>query len=281
MKRIVVGNDLSARSDLALSRAARLAHQFTAKLEVITVLDELFFEATTAQKQQAAEDAVARQVKQLPTVAELDITTHVAIGSDFNEIIQHADQSAAELIVLGPHRLKHPELFRGTTAERVIRYGTRPVLVAKHAGDGPYKRVLVPTDLSAHAAQAARVAAQLAPGGEIVLLHAVQRPFTGLLSEETQAAAIAHARSRAVSVLDALANELRGDLGDRAPEFVINVAEGTVLETIDQQIAAYKPDLIAMGTHGRTGIAHALIGSVAADVLSRSHVDGLVCTHSG
>ena len=77
-------------------------------------------------------------------------------------------------------------MFRGTTAERVVRYGCRPVLVVKQNPSEPYARTLVATDLSEHAFAATRIAAELTAGGDVTILHAVQRPFTGLLSEESQ-----------------------------------------------------------------------------------------------
>lgn len=83
---------------------------------------------------------------------------------------------------MGVHRYKTREMFRGTTAERVVRHGVHPVLVVKDPVTGPYRRVVVvATDLSSHAEAAARTAAQLAPQGEIILLHAVHQPYIAFL----------------------------------------------------------------------------------------------------
>lgn len=41
------------------------------------------------------------------------------------------------------------------------------------------------------------------------------------------------------------------------------VCRGTTLEVLRQECANLLPDLLAIGTHGRTGLAHAVFGSVA------------------
>jgi hypothetical protein len=67
-------------------------------------------------------------------------------GLDFREIITSADKSNVDLVLLGIHRHEHPLLFRGTTAERVIRFGHRPVLVVKDVVAGAYRRAIVAAD---------------------------------------------------------------------------------------------------------------------------------------
>lgn len=52
--------------------------------------------------------------------------------------------------------------------------------------------------------------------------------------------------------------------------------EGLPAEAIIHTSAEQKADMIIMGTHGRTGIRHLLIGSVAENVIRHSHVPVLV-----
>ena len=55
-----------------------------------------------------------------------------------------------------------------------------------------------------------------------------------------------------------------------------NVRYGSAVEGILTEIDASHVDLVVMCTHGRTGLAQALIGSVAAELLSRSPVPVLL-----
>lgn len=52
--------------------------------------------------------------------------------------------------------------------------------------------------------------------------------------------------------------------------------EGLPAESIIMAAQSHKADMIIMGTHGRTGIRHLLIGSVAENVVRHSHIPVLV-----
>jgi hypothetical protein len=62
----------------------------------------------------------------------------------------------------------------GTTMEKIVRKGDRPVLAVKRPVRAPYDRVLVATDFSDPLRQALRLGLRLAPGAKIYLLHAYQ-----------------------------------------------------------------------------------------------------------
>ncbi len=59
------------------------------------------------------------------------------------------------------------------------------------------------------------------------------------------------------------------------PNLQTVMREGTVREVISEQVKTLRPDLLVIGTHGRTGVAHALLGSVAEDLLSDPPCDVL------
>ena len=276
MQQILVGNDLSARSNMAVSRASSLAMQEDARVEVLTVIEEFFFQETTAQKQAVAADAAERLLAEMNSADRPRFSANVVIGVDYSEILKRADALHADLIVLGTHRHPMPEMFRGTTAERVVRYGNRPVLVVKRPPSAAYAKTLIASDLSEHSAKATRVAASLTPKGEMTILHAVQRPFTGMLSEADQDAMVAQDKARAEAALAPLIEGIKRDLGEAAPTITLEMPEGNARDLIDRWVTEWSPDLLAMGTHGRTGISHALIGSTAEAFLSSSPTDVLV-----
>ncbi|MDP2333561.1 MAG: universal stress protein [Reyranella sp.] len=63
-------------------------------------------------------------------------------------------------------------------------------------------------------------------------------------------------------------------LDARGPSITIRNGDASTL--IKEELALQKADLVVMGTHARSGIAHALIGSVAEPVLGSTTCDMLV-----
>lgn len=277
MKQILMANDLSARSDRALRRAVLLAGTFGAKVEVLTVIEEMFLEAKTHHNLSFASQALAAQIAAVPEVHDARISQRVIVGLDYEDIIRRSEEIEADLVVLGIHRHKARELFQGTTAERVVRYGGRPVLVVKDTAAGPYRRAMVASDLSHHAEAAVRTAARLVPKGEVYLVHAVQPPFVAFLARDDQAESLAESRRQATEALQDVIARLASELGDQAPHFEIVLPEGDVMGAIQTEIERLAPDLLAVGTHGRSGMARAVIGSIAEQFLADCPVDVLAC----
>ena len=77
--------------------------------------------------------------------------------------------------MLGAHRRDLlRDVFVGTTAERVMRHGDRPVLMVNRPPAGPYRGVLAAADLDEGSAHALRTAAALGllDGADLTVLHA-------------------------------------------------------------------------------------------------------------
>lgn len=140
-----------------------------------------------------------------------------------------------------------------------------------------WKTILVPHDFSAGAAEAQAVAGELALsfGARVVLLHVTPLP-PGMLpttliqpgdspaqvtvGEYTTQAAGAQLEKSAVSL--------------REMDVPVEVAAllGSVAETILDEAERRKVDVIVMGTHGRRGLAHLLIGSIAEKIVRQARV---------
>jgi nucleotide-binding universal stress UspA family protein len=126
-------------------------------------------------------------------------------------------------------------------------------------------KILVPTDFSAHADEAFRVAHLLArtTGAEVVVFHVASPP--AVVSEGGQLLANP-GQAEAVNLWDHFRGLQPADAGVRVEHQVI-VADrpraGHILEMLDKLGC----DLIVMGTHGRTGLKHLLFGSVAEEVV--------------
>ncbi|HKU38266.1 MAG TPA: universal stress protein [Polyangiales bacterium] len=132
----------------------------------------------------------------------------------------------------------------------------------------PIQRILVPTDFSAHSTEALRFAADLARRYEasLDLLHVFQTTTHALpegyvlpSAEELERIVQAFQQS-----LDA-AKRTAIECGASNVETVL--LQGWISEEIPRFAKERGCDLIVMGTHGRTGVKHLLIGSIAEHVV--------------
>ena len=275
MKKLLMATDLSARSDRAMQRALALAHQLGASLEVIHIVSRTVPASIVEEYESSARTTIEQFLESLLPSAVVKPQISIISGYDDEEILCHAQETGAELIVLGITRHSSHELFCGTTAERVIRMGNLPVLLVKDPAGHHYERVLVATDNSPAAQRALECAAAIAPDAKFHLLHIVDVPFTGFLGPESQAQ-IRQEQER--NFKNAFEEGVRAQverLGNGGLRATFHIEEGDILSVIRDQAAHLKPDLLAIGSHGRSVLRHALIGSVAGSLLSDPPVDVL------
>lgn len=137
-----------------------------------------------------------------------------------------------------------------------------------------WKKLLVPTDFSPCASAALDLAVELvAEGGVVVLHHATDRP-PGLASDVAlhvgghALGAEAWARGELGARLERLAAPARR----RGVEVQVDVGFGAPTKAILAAVERVGADLVVIGTHGRAGLAHYLLGSVAEQVVRAAPV---------
>ena len=145
-----------------------------------------------------------------------------------------------------------------------------------------YKHVLIPTDgsaLSAHAV-AQGVAVAKATGARVTGLFVAPAPtpliFEGLLpvgyvQPEEHAAMSAAAAARYLGAIEKAAQQAG------VPFEGVSVTGEFPADAILETAAQRKCDLIVMASHGRRGMAQALLGSETQKVLARAKLPVLVC----
>jgi universal stress protein A len=134
----------------------------------------------------------------------------------------------------------------------------------------PIRRILVPHDFG-DAAEAALVYAirfASAFGARITLLHAFDDPAEGAdaaadLVSELEPDLSEKIGRQASKELEKVAAPLRGS----GVEITTKVRCGRPWREIDSEATEGHFDLMVIGTHGRTGVAHALLGSVAEKIV--------------
>jgi nucleotide-binding universal stress UspA family protein len=139
----------------------------------------------------------------------------------------------------------------------------------------PYSHILVSTDFSSQALEAVRTAARFAAAldARITLVHVIEPPPAPVL-RSVEAFERELARERADEVtrrLEAIRHtELRDLRVALRTEAYMNAALA-----ICEIAEAERADLCVLGTHGRTGVSRALLGSVAERVVRHAHCDVL------
>jgi nucleotide-binding universal stress UspA family protein len=143
-----------------------------------------------------------------------------------------------------------------------------------------WTRILLPHDLSDCAARALDVAAELAraPGASLVLVHVSAMPPG--LPPDTLVTATGHgafirvddlATDGAHRELEAVAARLRGR-GLDVTTLALAAHDDDVAAAILRVAAEQHADVVVMGTHGRSGLARFLTGSVAEEVMRTASI---------
>ncbi|MBI3465267.1 MAG: universal stress protein, partial [Planctomycetes bacterium] len=193
-------------------------------------------------------------------------------GKPFVEIITAADDVDASLIVLGARAAVSPNQFAlGTTAEKVMRKSSKPVLVIHPDGPPAGESILCPVDFSAAAARALTNAVRLA------------RTFHGKLHVVTVLPPACdydradlwgtgwgyRAEQQAAARCERAFYEFLSGFDFRDVQWDKCIRQGEPAEEIVDTASSLSASLIVMGSIGRTDLPHILMGSTALKVARR------------
>lgn len=286
--RILLATDLSARCDRALERALSLATGWQARLTILHVFEGHWDPAvrsaghllpswqrppdTAALAKERIRRALLSEIGQaLESAAVL-----VQEGEPAEIIGRVADAESADLIVTGIAReepFAREPVIMGRTVERLLRRSSVPVLVVRNRARGPYAHALVATDFSEISAQAARTASDFFPLLSLRLLHAFEAPHSGHATDparyEESFGRGLEGQMQAFVASIALPEEQR-----RGVATLIERGRPAVL--VRQYVFDHGADLVVLGTHGRSALLEAVIGSTAKSILASLPCDALV-----
>lgn len=134
-----------------------------------------------------------------------------------------------------------------------------------------FKHILVPTDFSPSSAAAVALAIELATqlDAELTLVHAWDLPVYPYMELMLNAAEVTDSVEKAAAeCLEKRLTEVRA----RLPRAKSLLKMGQPWQQIVAALDESKADLLVMGTHGRRGFAHAIMGSVAEKLVRLSPV---------
>jgi nucleotide-binding universal stress UspA family protein len=294
---VLVATDLSPTADAAMEWGSELAKERGGRLVLVHALDlhgplSDFLPSPPDLDEHLQGAAVARLDELGASLRErgLDVVTRLEIGVASQAVVRVADELAPDLVVQGSRGLnpRLAQLLLGSTARRIVQHCSRPVLTVhpgdhqRRARDGRIvvRHVLVPTDFSQDAERAARTARALLGAGEgarISLLHAYHLPVEYTAYGTIPTAVPFHAD--VVAVAEEKLVEAAGALTAGGLAVETFAREGYPPEVIVETARELDVDLVAMGTHGRTGLRHLLLGSNAERVIEHAPCPVLTVRH--
>jgi nucleotide-binding universal stress UspA family protein len=288
IKTVVIGTSLTEMSDpvvragLAVARAAGakvlLVHAFQPYVSIgggAPYVPDMFLEEAIRTERKVIAARMEEQAVRLGLREEETAGRRIELGAPHRVLIEIADASSADLLVVGSAESPLRAKVFGSTADRVVRKSLRPVLIVRDGFEVPPRKVLLPVDLSPVSAEAFRrgmdVLSQIAQPSlslEALYVLPVQDPGlfdVGKAPEQTEEQA-ARELGRFVA--------RNGFLSPHRVE--TRVVRGEVEEVIRARGDEWGADLIVLGTHGRGGFERFLLGSVASDVVRRGSASVLV-----
>lgn len=207
----------------------------------------------------------------------LNASHAVETGPAAEAIVDYANRKAIQLIVMATHGYTGIKRWtHGSVAERVLQSASVPVLMGCGLRGGLStgqdarlcQQILVPLDGSATAEQVLPPAASIARAleAEMILFRvSIVHVVGSIVGEWIQPLEgdLRTADQLAQNYLDRLA----GRLAEQGIEVSTTVQMGAVAESIVEYAQTRKIDMVAMCTHGRTGLKRWAMGSVADRVL--------------
>lgn len=281
IEKILFPSDLSPEGDCAFEHARFLAGRFGASLTLyhaVQVPDHAYAHWAFAhgheiwvRAEAAARESLAHRAEGLTVKHDLVVERAVSAHRAVLALIRSLKPDVTVMATHGRDGLGH--LLLGSVTEKVFRGAGRPVLCVREPAHGarlPYRRILVPTDLSLASRLAFPMAALLARslGAEILGVYAVPEPAAASLMGFPQAEPVV------VPTEAALWKFLQEDFAGL--DVTAQVHRGTTWDRIVQTARVEEADLIVMATRGHDSLGDAIMGSNTERVVRHSPCPVLV-----
>jgi nucleotide-binding universal stress UspA family protein len=279
---VLIPTDGSESAERAARYGQVLAEAYGASVHVLSVVDERDFDGVVDGDEAdagktAAERTAQDAVERVAALFDGDVTTRVTVGIPSEEILAYVSETAIDLVAMGTHGRTGVERFLiGSVAERVVRHASVPVLTVRLSEAvspwPPLEHILVPTDGSDASFQALPYAFDLADRFDALV------EGLSIVDERTKASVytVETALEEMVGGLEAMAETATERIEARAKaadvEVTTTVVDGIPSRTICAHAGESGADLVVIASHGRTGLSHYLLGSVAERVVRNSTV---------
>ena len=265
-RNIMLATDLTPASDRAFDRAIQLATQWNAMLTVCHVVEASSVRPWGIERRiKNAETEVERLLRGSKGAPAVKVSRHIIFGDPAERVNQHAGAIASDFLITGPAQVKvlGEKLF-GSTAARILRHASQPVLAVRRREEGPYHKVTVSVDFSDASRHAYLYGRAVLPDANFTLIHAyeVAPNWGGKNADKSMDIVEAEEKERVIRTAQQDMKDLAA-AGDQAGLPYDSVLErGTPEAVLVDHVEKQWPDLVVTGTHGRTGSQQGAIGSV-------------------
>ncbi|MBL0740491.1 universal stress protein [Chryseolinea lacunae] len=275
MKNILVPCDFSKPAINAFRFALDIAAQSAGTVHLVNVVElpvlhdtvlmpVLNFEQTLLNDLRAHAEKSFEKITSKYSNEGAKVVTNVSFGPVYGKILDYIADKNIDVVVMGSHGSSGlRELFIGSNAERLVRNSPVPVLVLKDYFKGPVKNIVFPNNLDTDSQEELTLKVKALQDFFKAHLHIVWINTPLNFTSDT----ITLKRMEAFAKRFMLKN------------YTLSIFNHTDTEEgILEFSKKIQGDLIAMATHGRTGIAHLVNGSLAEDVVN--HTKGMVWTYT-
>jgi nucleotide-binding universal stress UspA family protein len=282
-ERILVPLDGSELAQVALPYAERLAGALGSQITLIYVSESAedryqHMHQFYLQKMAEATKQGAERYLEKGTGQEIKVTTVILVGDPAEAIVDYAEREDIGLIIMSTHgRSGIKRWAMGSVADKVLRATTRPLALIRAKGDHPdirnrtlLNRILVPLDGSNESEAVIPYIEEFAPRlqAEVILLQVVAPDYHIYAAGGPEYGAYAERQVESIKAfakdyLEKMVVQLRQKGVNTKPEIKFGTAAEEIIKFADEIGAG----VVAMSTHGRSGVGRWALGSVAERVM--------------
>lgn len=273
MKKILVPTDFSKPAQIAVDVAADIAKKAGAEVTFLHVIEEVTGGSFNVEGQMDLDGSMEEKLftlalikkakKQMeallnsPQLEGVKVKSQLRVGTPFHGMRTIITENKVDLVVMGTAgHSQMQEMIIGTNTEKVVRHAKCPVLtVQKKPGKTDFKNIVYATALSKDEEPFAAVLKEMQGLYEDSVVHLVRVNTPGNFQRDVVVKKQMQDFAKK-QMLKKYTINIFNDL--REEEGIIYFAD------------SINADMIAMATHGRTGFAHVLAGSIAEDVVGHS-----------
>jgi nucleotide-binding universal stress UspA family protein len=272
MKKILVPTDFSKPAQIAVDVAANIAKKANAEIVLLHVVEEVTGDSFNIEGEveisgnwenkiftmrliEKAKKQLAKLVEETKALG-VKVRHELRLGTPFHGMRTIITDQDVDLVVMGTSgHSKLEEMIIGTNTEKVVRHSKCPVLtVHKKPSSSDFKNIVYATSMSKEEEVFSKIVKETQKLHNSTI-HLVRVNTPGNFQR------------------DAVVKSYMQDFAKKLQlkNYTVNVFNDlTEEEGIIYFAESINADLIAMATHGRTGFAHVIAGSIAEEVVSHS-----------